>query len=67
MMEQKGARIHEGRLASDRVHMYVFILTKYSAAKLVGFAKGRGAVHIARTYGGKAGIFPVVIFWHEDL
>ena len=62
-MEQKGARIHEGRLASDRVHMYVSIPPKYVVVELVGCVKGKSAIHIARTYGGKARNFTGERFW----
>ena len=34
----------------DHVHMMVSILPKYAVAQVVGYIKGKSAIHIARTY-----------------
>jgi len=62
-VEQKGGRIHEGHLAPDHVHMYVSIPPKYAVAQMVGFVKGKSAIHIARMYGGRSRNFTGENFW----
>ena len=50
LAEQKESRIEEGHLMPDHVHMMVSIPPKYSVAQVVGYMKGKSAIHIARTY-----------------
>jgi len=50
---QKESRIEEGHLMLDHVHMLIAIPPKYAVAHVVGYIKGKSAIHIARTYGGK--------------
>jgi putative transposase len=50
---QKESKILEGRLQADHVHMLVSIPPKYSVAQVVGFIKGKSAIHIARSYLGR--------------
>jgi len=63
MKQEKGKMYAKGSLASDRVHMYVSIPPKYVVVELVGCVKGKSAIHIARTYGGKARNFTGERFW----
>ena len=49
---QKESRIEEGHLLSDHVHMLIAIPPKYAVAQVVGFIKGKSAIHLARVYGG---------------
>lgn len=37
----------------DHVHMLLSIPPKYSVAQVVGFIKGKAAIHIARTFMGR--------------
>src|SRR5438105_15542281 len=37
----------------DHVHMLISIPPKYSVSQVMGYMKGKRAIHIARTYGGK--------------
>jgi putative transposase len=37
----------------DHVHMLLSIPPKYSVAQVVGFIKGKAAIHIARTCMGR--------------
>ena len=37
----------------DHVHMLVSIPPKYSVAQIVGYLKGKSAIHIARNFHGK--------------
>ena len=47
---QKESVIEEGHLMPDHVHMMISIPPKYSVAQVVGFIKGKSAIHIARMY-----------------
>ena len=49
---QKESKILEGHLQADHVHMLVSIPPKYSVEQVVGFIKGKSAIHIARSYLG---------------
>ena len=42
---QKESRIEEGHLMSDHVHMMISIPPKYSVSQVVGYIKGKSAVH----------------------
>jgi putative transposase len=43
--------------------MYMSIPPKYSVAQVVGYIKGKSAIHIARTFGGRARNFVGQHFW----
>ena len=47
---QKESKILEGTLQADHVHVLVSIPPKYSVAQVVGFIKGKSAIHIARSF-----------------
>lgn len=49
---QRESRIEEGHLAPDHVHMMISIPPKYSVSQVIGYIKGKSAIHIARTFGG---------------
>ncbi len=51
LARQKESRIEEGHLLSDHVHMLIAIPPKYAVAQVVGFIKGKSAIHLARVYG----------------
>ena len=51
LAQQKESRIEEGHLLSDHVHMLIAIPPKYAVAQVVGFIKGKSAIHLARVYG----------------
>jgi len=51
LAEQKECRIEEGHLQRDHVHMLISIPPKHAVAQVVGYIKGKSAIHIARTYG----------------
>ena len=60
---QKESRIEAGHLMLDHVHMLIAIPPKYAVAHVVGYIKGKSAIHIARTYGGKRQNFVGENFW----
>ena len=51
LAEQKESRIEEGHLQTDHVHMMISIPPKYAVSQVVGFIKGKSAIHLARVYG----------------
>ncbi len=51
LARQKESRIEEGHLMSDHVHMMIAIPPKYAVSQVIGFIKGRSAIHLARVYG----------------
>jgi putative transposase len=60
---QRESRIEEGHLMRDHVHMLVSIPPKYSVSQVVGYMKGKSAIHIARTFLGKPRNFTGESFW----
>ncbi|GHV49353.1 IS200/IS605 family transposase [Synergistales bacterium] len=60
---QRESQILEGHVAVDHVHMYISIPPKYSVAQVVGYIKGKSAIYIARTFGGRERNFRGESFW----
>ena len=60
---QRESRIEEGHLMRDHVHMLVSIPPKYSVSQVVGYMKGKSAIHIARSFMGKPRNFTGESFW----
>src|SRR5689334_20601224 len=48
---QKESRIEEGHLMPDHVHMMISIPPKYGVSQVIGYIKGKSAIHLARVYG----------------
>jgi putative transposase len=48
---QKESVIEEGHLMPDHVHMMISIPPKYAVSQVIGYIKGKSAIHIARHYG----------------
>ncbi len=48
---------------SDHVHMTISIPPKYSVSQVIGYIKGKSAIHIARTFGGRKRNFRGQSFW----
>lgn len=48
---------------SDHVHMLISIPPKYSVAQVIGYIKGKSAIHMARVYGGRKQNFVGQNFW----
>jgi len=51
LAEPKENRIEEGHLMSDHVHMRIAIPPKYAVSQMVGFIRGKSAIHLTRVYG----------------
>ena len=63
LAEQKESRIEEGHLLPDHVHMLISIPPKYAVSQVIGFIKGKSAIHLARVYGEKKRNFVGQHFW----
>ena len=60
---QKESRIEEGHLLPDHVHMMIAIPPKYAVSQVIGFIKGKSAIHLARVYGERKRNFVGQHFW----
>ncbi len=63
LAKQKESVIEEGHIMPDHVHMMISIPPKYSVAQVVGFIKGKSAIHIARMYMEKKRNYVGQLFW----
>ena len=63
LARQKESEIEEGHLVSDHVHMLISIPPKHSVSQVVGYIKGKSAIHIARVHGGRRRNFTGECFW----
>ena len=63
LAEQKESRIEEGHLMPDHVHMMIAIPPKYAVSQVVGFIKGKSAIHLARSYAERTRNFVGQHFW----
>ena len=63
LARQKECRVIEGHLLGDHVHMLISIPPKYAVSQVIGFIKGKSAIHVARTFGGRKKNFTGQHFW----
>ena len=63
LARQKESEVMEGHLMVDHVHMLISVPPKYAVAQVVGFMKGKSAIHIARTFMGRERNFTGHHFW----
>ena len=63
LAEQKESRIEEGHLMLDHVHMMIAIPPKYAVSQVIGYIKGKSAIHLARVYGERKRNFVGQHFW----
>ncbi len=63
LASHRESKILEGHLMVDHIHMLIEIPPKYSLAQLVGYMKGKSAIHIARTFEGRQKNFTGQHFW----
>jgi len=60
---RRESRVEEGHLRPDHIHMLISIPPKYAVSQVVGFIKGKSAIHIARNYLGRRSNFRGQHFW----
>ena len=63
LAEQKECKVEEGHLMPDHVHMLLSVPPKYAVSQVMGFIKGKSAIHIARVYAGRRRNFVGQHFW----
>ncbi len=63
LARQKESNVIEGHLMSDHIHMLISIPPKYSVSQVIGYMKGKSAIHIARSYLGRRKNFTGQHFW----
>jgi len=63
LARQKESRVEEGHLMPDHVHMMLAIPPKYAVSQVVGYIKGKSAIHLARVYGERKRNFVGQHFW----
>ena len=60
---KRNAGLEEGHLMSDHVHMMISIPPKYAVSQVIGYIKGKSAIHLARVYGERKRNFVGQHFW----
>jgi len=63
LAQQRESRVEEGHLMVDHVPMMLAIPPKYSVSQVVGYIKGKSAIHLARVYGERKRNFVGQSFW----
>ena len=63
LARRAGCEILEGHLLPDHSHMLISIPPKYPVSNVVGYIKGKSAIHLARTYFGRKKNFTGQHFW----
>ena len=63
LAQRKECEILEGHLMPDHVHMLIAIPPKHAVSQVVGYMKGKSAIHIARVYGERRRNFVGQSFW----
>ena len=63
LAHHRESEIEEGHMMSDHVHILISIPPKYAVSQVVGYLKGKSAIHIARTYMGRQRNFTGEHFW----
>jgi putative transposase len=67
LAQPKESRMEEGHLMSDHVHMLIAIPPKYAVSQVIGFIKGKSAIHLARVYGNGSGVLSGSTFGDEGI
>ena len=60
---QKESKIEEGHLMPDHVYMLISVPPKHAVSQVVGFIKGKSAIHLAPVYGERKRNFVGQHFW----
>ena len=63
LARQKGCLVEDGHLCRDHVHMLISVPPKYSVSQVVGYLKGKSAIHIARNFYGRNSNYFGYRFW----
>ena len=63
LAKRKESEIEEGHLRPDHVPMMIAIPPKYAVSQVIGYIKGKSAIHLARVYGERKRNFVGQHFW----
>jgi len=63
LARQRESKILEGHLMVDHVHILISIPPKYSVSQVMGYIKGKSAIHIAREHLGRGKNYTGMSFW----
>ncbi len=63
LARHKESLIEEGHLMPDHLHMMISIPPKYAVSNVVGYIKGKSAIHLTRVYGERKRNFVGQHFW----
>ncbi|MGO8818130.1 MAG: IS200/IS605 family transposase [Terriglobia bacterium] len=63
LAKQKESQVEEGHLMPDHVHMLIAIPPKHAVSQVIGYIKGKSAIHLARVYGERKRNFVGQQFW----
>ena len=63
LAQRRESEVEEGHLMIDHVHLMLSIPPKYSVADVIGYIKGKSAIHIARNFAGRPRNFVGQHFW----
>ena len=67
LAKQRESRVEEGHLIPDHVHILLSIPPKYAVSQVVGYIKGKSAIHLARVYGERKRGFVGKTSGHADI
>ena len=57
LREPKESRIEAGHLMAEHLYRLISIPPKYPVSQVIGFIKGKSAIHLARVYGERERTF----------
>ncbi len=63
LARQRECKIEIGHIMQDHVHMLISIPPKYSVSQVIGYIKGKSAIHIARRFLNRGRNFTGCAFW----
>ena len=63
LARQRESDVEEGHLMADHVQMLLSIQPKHAVADVIGYIKGKSAIHIAREFAGRPRNFVGQHFW----
>ena len=63
LAKQRECKVEEGHIMPDHVHMLLSIPPKYSVSQVVGYIKGKSAIHVARKFMNRGRNFTGYNFW----
>ena len=63
LAERRESKVLEGHTMPDHVHVLLSVPPKYAVSQVVGYLKGKSAIHIARTFMGVRRNYVGQHFW----